>query len=147
MPSLYLTPFDPQRQFKALKFFRYEGRIISRNDPFPLEGVPERKAAQLYQTRHIGYAEEDQVRQYPPKPPVSPDDEAPREDGAGGADQPPALSAEDREALIKRAVKNNNHEKLFAKASGLAGVTKDQTKAEIAAVLVDSGRIKLDGDA
>jgi hypothetical protein len=47
----------------------------------------------------------------------------------------------DRETVIKRLVKRNNHEKLFAKASGLPGVTKDQSKAEIAAALFDAGRV------
>jgi hypothetical protein len=139
--AVYLKPFDASRDFKALRFFRYEGQIISRGDPFSLVGVPERKARTLYETRHIGYADEDQVRQIPPKPPVPPA-QAPA--GEDGGDQ---LSAEDREALIEKAKKAHTHDELFAKASGLAGVTKDQTKAEIAAALVDSGRIKPDGDA
>jgi hypothetical protein len=57
-----------------------------------------------------------------------------------------AAETVDRETLIKRLVKAHNHDTLFAKASGLAGVTKTQTKAEIAAALVDAGRVG-DGSA
>lgn len=46
----------------------------------------------------------------------------------------------DRDTLIKRLAKRHNHDQLFAKASGIKGVTKDMTKAEIAAALVDAGR-------
>lgn len=133
---IYLKPFDPARDFKALKFFRYEGQIISRNDPFPLDGIPERKAKQLYETRFIGYADEDQIRQYPPKPPAGP---APPE--APIVAEP----TEDREALIKRLANRYKHETLFKKAKGLAGVEKKQTKAELVAALLDAGRASADG--
>lgn len=51
-----------------------------------------------------------------------------------------------REELIKRLVNRHTHDALFDKASGLKGVTKSMTKAEIAAALVDAGRVD-DGTA
>jgi hypothetical protein len=53
-------------------------------------------------------------------------------------------TGEEREALIKRIANRFNHDELFTKARGLKGVTKSQTKAQIAEALVDAGRI---GDA
>lgn len=49
--------FDPSQDFVATKFFRFDGVIYSRGDPFLIAGLPERKAKQLYESRHIGYAD------------------------------------------------------------------------------------------
>lgn len=46
-----------------------------------------------------------------------------------------------RETLIKRLVDRHDHAHLFARAAGLKGVRKAQTKTEIATALVDAGRV------
>lgn len=66
-------------------------------------------------------------------------------DGEPGGSE--ADNTGDRDAMIKRLVGRYTHDVLFTKASGLAGVTKGQTKAEIAAALVDAGRVGDDGAA
>lgn len=82
--SVYLKPFDPSREFKALRFFRYDGRLISRHDRFDITAVEPRKARQLYETRFIGYADEQHVRQYPPRPPAPSQTQAPNDGGGAG---------------------------------------------------------------
>lgn len=60
-------------------------------------------------------------------------------DGEAGGSKPD--NEGDPETLIKRLVNRHTHDELFAKASGLKGVTKAMTKAEIAAALVEAGRV------
>lgn len=137
-----LPKFDPSRSFVASRVFRYDGQIYERHAPFPLEGVdvPERKLRQLFENRFVGYDEDkaDQVRPLQTRPPR---ERAQRERTAdtqrrGEADDVRPVPSEEAKALAKK----HNHEKLFAKASGLAGVKKDWTKAQIAQALIDSGR-------
>lgn len=139
--AVNLKPFDPAREFKALRFFRYDGKIIERGDPFDIASVPDRKARTLYETRFIGYADEDQVRQYPPKPPAQPADQAPRTGKAGGDDQPELT----REELIKKLTNRYKLDTLVKAAKGLKGLSEKPTKAELVAALLDAGKASADG--
>ena len=141
-----LPKFDPSRNFAAGKGFRFNGIIYNRHDPFPAEGEapPDpRKLRQLFESRHLVY-DEDKATQ------VAPLKTTPRGKAAAGRLEDEALKgANDKPPEDERPVpsdeakalsKKHNHDTLFTKASGLAGVTKDWTKAQIAQALIDSGR-------
>lgn len=59
-------------------------------------------------------------------------------DGEPGGSKP--VDPADDELKARRLVSGHNHDELFKMASGIAGVTKEQTKAQIAAALVKAGR-------
>lgn len=167
--AVHLPPFDPDRPLVAIKFFRFNGEIISRGQKIPRDFTDPRKLDQLYRTRHIGYEGESTVRPVGGRPLEPMTEDGKRPDGANagilasteatpttetaalaeadaggeGSAQDVAEKerlAEERDALIKKLVRDNTHDDLFKKASGLAGVTKDQKKVEIATALVDAGR-------
>ena len=136
---VYLPPFDPSRSFVTQRGFRFNGRIYGRHEAFPAAGSSppnERLLRRLYETHAINYAGTEQTREFPP-----------REPGRSGkpiveANAPEEL-AETEATLDEQADKLANrhtHTELFAKASGLKGVRKSQTKAQIARALIEAGR-------
>lgn len=79
----------------------------------------------------------------PPESPETPASSLPQldHDGDGEAGGSKPDDTGDAETLAKRLVNRHTHDELFAKASGLKGVTKAMTKAEIAKALVEAGRV------
>lgn len=63
-----------------------------------------------------------------------------KEEAAAAPGGETETAAAGREELIKQLVRRHTHDELFAKASGIKGVKKKQTKDEIAAAIVDAGR-------
>lgn len=142
-----LPPFDPSRPMAANQNFLYSGDRYLRGDPFPNPDieVPLLKLKQLYQIRKITYAE-DVSR----KAKLRPEDKsvAERATGSQGVELPtlkPEQSeaekaAEELDAAADKLAKASTKDALLKKASGLAGVTKDLTKVQIAAALIKAGR-------
>lgn len=106
--------------------------VVEQQNTDGASGAPDSTAPDAPTETATGEAEENNAPTVDEKAAVAPDGET-----ATAA----AASPEDREAVIKRLVNRHTHDQLFDKASGLKGVTKDQTKAEIAGALVDAGRV------
>jgi hypothetical protein len=148
MPAI-LPPFDPSRPMVAIINFLYSGDRYLRGDPFPNPGVevPTLKLKQLYQIRKIFYEGEATVTRVPD---LGPGDKsvAERANKATGVELPTikpepsdAMQAEqDLDAAAEKLAKANTKDALLKKASGLAGVTKDLTKPQIARELIKAGR-------
>lgn len=136
---VHLPKFDASRDFVALRNFRFDGQIYMRRDPFPKD-ITERKLEQLYETRHIGYAGDEQVRQVPP---LSPRERAQRERVAatGGGDDLEARA----DALQKKHTRS-----ALEKLGGpdmKAELAKLPNKTEVAKALIAAGRAGGDGTA
>ena len=147
--AVHLLPFDPTRDFVAQAPFHYLGKPYYRGVPFPKADVQtERQLRQLYEARRITYADTPRGRklltteqtQAPTVPEVV--RPRPRKPGEKVAAKPAPKPAEasTEEQRVQRLVKRHNHATLFKKASGLAGVTSDMTKAQIATALVRHDR-------
>lgn len=158
MPSIYLPPFDPGRNFKCQAFFRAGGIIWSRGQEFDKTCVNERVLRQLYDMRRIGYSEDQQVRQIPlPKPAkkidVSQKDHGPLDDDKdkkpepldhdgdgekGGVKDPTPLSDDEKAALLMGA---KTKKELLEMAAAIPEIKAINSKAEIAAAIVKAGNV------
>lgn len=144
MPTL--EPFDSTRPLKcATRFIRLRGTLYQKGDAIPFDEADRRVIERLYDQRKITYGDG-----------VEPDRRSPSEkartanvelrqqrrgEKVGAAAEPGTDVDDDAEAAAaEKLAKAHTKDALFKKASGLAGVTKDQTKAEIALALVRAGR-------
>lgn len=126
---VHQPPFDPSRDFKALRFFRFNGNIILRDDPFSIDEIDPRKARQLYENRFIGYADVDYVRKTTPTPPAKSRKQAPHGDLAG----------DDLDAQIKALTDRYTRDQLLNIAQGLE-LASSATKPVIAEAIIKAGR-------
>ena len=142
-----LAPFDPTRQFEARTFVPIRGRKYRKGDVIERYDGDDRVLRRLYDLHRIAYAS-DGARAVPETT------EAERFISAGTevraqkrgestraqGKQADEVAGGDEAEQARLLAKRNNRDDLFKMASGLAGVTKDQTKAEIALALVRAGR-------
>jgi len=143
---VHLPNFDPSRgPFKAKKgFFRFNGIIYKRGDPFPAEGATmpsELKLKQLYETHFIRYADDDEPLVREPIPP-SPDKRRRRANRAKGAAEQKAKPEGTRDERANRLMNRHNKAKLLELAKGL-DLPEKPTNKVIAEAIVDAER---DGD-
>jgi hypothetical protein len=138
---VHLKPFDASRDFVALRNFRFNGDIIMRRDVFDKGLCTERKLQQLYETRHIGYPEDNQIRSVPPR---SPRERARAERVPSGPEAAEAL-----ERRIAELEKKHSRKELEALGGDdlKAALAKLPNKAAVAKALIEAGRAEDDGTA
>lgn len=154
--ALRLDPFDPDREFVTQRIFRANGVPWGRGFPFDKSTVNEPILRRLYENRDITYADsprgQELLGRFQKQIPTIPagvkvhrrSDEKPAEtmehaseDGEAAASD---LAEEDR---VKRLTQQHSRAALFQRASDLPGAKQSMTKAQLATLLVKSGR---DGD-
>jgi hypothetical protein len=151
MPTL--TKFDPQQPLVANTFFRLHAVGYAKGDAVPYSDADHRILERLYMRRKLGYGQGEPVDTRSPRQKLLDGPGERREQVKAAkanaaeielAATQQAIAAvepsEEEAAAVKTLVNRNSHEVLFTKARGIAGVTKDQTKGEIALALVRAGR-------
>lgn len=143
MPTL--DPFDPMRPLVAATFIRLHAIIYRKGDAIPYADEDHRILNRLYEQRKITYGDGVPVVATSPNEAFRQGQATRRQQekaGTAEAELAAQMAAEptDEEAAAAKALMSNTHDALFQMASGLAGVTKKQTKGEIALALVRAGR-------
>jgi hypothetical protein len=137
---VHLPKFDSSRDFVAQRNFMFDGQRYMRGTAFPNDSCTERKLEQLYETRHIGYAGDEQVKQIPPR---SPRERAARERLAErGVD----TSLDARADALQKKHTRSALEKLGG-PDMKAELAKLPNKTEVAKALIAAGKAGDDGTA
>lgn len=118
--AIVLAPFDATRDFVCQTFFRADGWIWQRGEPFDKSRVTTRVLRQLYEYRRIGYAEDAKRRKPAAQPPA------------------PVPAVSEMEQAEKLAGEHTKAQ-LLDLAKDVEGVKPDMTKTAIALALVRAG--------